>query len=90
MTETSNEAKAANQPGRPIGPRNGRNGAGHARKEGCLLTPAEVAELFHVDRKTAVRWATTGKLSHERTPAATFASTNPRCTRCWLPYGNRQ
>lgn len=32
-----------------------------------LLTPAEVASLFHVDPKTVTRWAQSGKLSSIRT-----------------------
>ena len=32
-----------------------------------LLTPAEVAKLFHVDPKTVTRWAQDGKLSCMRT-----------------------
>lgn len=32
-----------------------------------LLTPAEVAALFHVDPKTVTRWAKAGKLSSIRT-----------------------
>ena len=34
---------------------------------GPLLTPAEVAKLFHVDPKTVTRWAQAGKLSCMRT-----------------------
>lgn len=33
----------------------------------ALLTPAQVAKLFHVDPKTVTRWAQAGKLSHMRT-----------------------
>ena len=33
-----------------------------------LLTPAEVANLFHVDPKTVSRWAKDGKLDSIRTP----------------------
>ena len=33
-----------------------------------LLTPAEVAEFFRVDRKTVTRWATNGRLRFLRTP----------------------
>jgi excisionase family DNA binding protein len=40
---------------------------GAAEKNGKLLTPAEVAELFRVDPKTVTRWAKTGKLSSIRT-----------------------
>lgn len=32
-----------------------------------LLTPAEVASLFHVDPKTVTRWANAGKISSIRT-----------------------
>lgn len=32
-----------------------------------LLTPAEVAALFRVGRKTVTRWANTGKLTSVRT-----------------------
>jgi excisionase family DNA binding protein len=32
-----------------------------------LLTPAEVASLFHVDPKTVTRWAKAGKLTSIRT-----------------------
>lgn len=32
-----------------------------------LLTPAEVAAMFKVDRKTVTRWAKAGKLSAVRT-----------------------
>ena len=32
-----------------------------------LLTPAEVAQMFHVDPKTVTRWAQPGKLSYMRT-----------------------
>ncbi len=35
---------------------------------GRLLTPGEVAELFRVDRKTASRWAASGRLASIRTP----------------------
>ncbi len=34
----------------------------------ALLTPAEVAELFHVDPKTVGRWAAKGRLRSVRTP----------------------
>ena len=33
----------------------------------ALLTPAEVAAVFHVDPKTVARWAKGGKLSYIRT-----------------------
>jgi excisionase family DNA binding protein len=32
-----------------------------------LMTPAEVAALFHVDPKTVTRWAKAGKLDSTRT-----------------------
>ncbi|WP_114856508.1 BldC family transcriptional regulator [Brachybacterium sp. YJGR34] len=34
---------------------------------GQLLTPAEVAKMFHVDPKTVTRWAQAGKLTYMRT-----------------------
>lgn len=34
----------------------------------ALLTPAEVADLFHVDPKTVGRWAAKGRLRSVRTP----------------------
>lgn len=44
---------------------------GTSRNEGDeeerLLTPSEVAKLFHVDPKTVIRWAKAGKLSSIRT-----------------------
>lgn len=33
-----------------------------------LLTPAEVAAMFHVASKTVTRWARAGKLTSTRTP----------------------
>ncbi len=33
----------------------------------ALLTPGEVAVLFHVDPKTVTRWANAGKLTSVRT-----------------------
>ena len=33
----------------------------------ALLTPAEVAAMFHVDPKTVTRWAKAGKLTSVRT-----------------------
>ncbi len=33
----------------------------------ALLTPAEVAAMFHVDPKTVTRWAKAGKISAIRT-----------------------
>lgn len=38
-----------------------------AREAEPLLTPAEVAAMFKVDRKTVTRWAKAGKLSAVRT-----------------------
>jgi excisionase family DNA binding protein len=35
--------------------------------ESTLLTPSEVATMFHVDAKTVARWAEDGKLSSIRT-----------------------
>ena len=32
-----------------------------------LLTPAEVAKMFHVDPKTVTRWAQAGKMTYMRT-----------------------
>ncbi|APX34336.1 excisionase [Brachybacterium sp. P6-10-X1] len=32
-----------------------------------LMTPAQVAKMFHVDPKTVTRWAQAGKLSYMRT-----------------------
>ena len=32
-----------------------------------LMTPAEVAKMFHVDPKTVTRWAQAGKLTYMRT-----------------------
>ena len=32
-----------------------------------LLTPAQVAKMFHVDPKTVTRWAQAGKLTYMRT-----------------------
>ncbi|MEV7908688.1 BldC family transcriptional regulator [Streptomyces anulatus] len=34
-----------------------------------LLTPREVARMFHVDPKTVTRWANTGKITSIRTPS---------------------
>ena len=36
-----------------------------------MLTPAEVAELFHVTPYTVTRWAEAGKLKRIRTPGGT-------------------
>jgi excisionase family DNA binding protein len=41
--------------------------AGRQIKAEPLLTPAEVATLFHVDPKTVTRWAKQGKLRSIRT-----------------------
>lgn len=38
------------------------------RTEDSLLTPAEVAAMFRVNRKTVTRWARAGKISAIRTP----------------------
>ncbi|HYH52025.1 MAG TPA: BldC family transcriptional regulator [Acidimicrobiia bacterium] len=38
-----------------------------AERNGELLTPAEVAEIFRVNAKTVSRWAQSGKLSVVRT-----------------------
>ena len=38
-----------------------------AQTEQDLLTPSQVAALFHVDPKTVTRWANAGKLSSIRT-----------------------
>lgn len=35
--------------------------------EETLLTPADVAKIFHVDPKTVTRWAKAGKLTSIRT-----------------------
>ncbi|WP_054952658.1 BldC family transcriptional regulator [Flaviflexus massiliensis] len=37
------------------------------QSEQDLLTPSQVAALFHVDPKTVTRWANAGKLSSIRT-----------------------
>lgn len=37
-------------------------------KKQRLLTPAEVAAMFHVDPKTVARWAQAGKIRAMRTP----------------------
>jgi excisionase family DNA binding protein len=36
-------------------------------RQDALLTPGEVAVLFHVDPKTVTRWANAGKLTSLRT-----------------------
>lgn len=33
----------------------------------AMLTPAEVAAVFHVDPKTVTRWAKAGKITYIRT-----------------------
>lgn len=33
-----------------------------------LLTPGEVAQLFHVDPKTVTRWANAGRIASIKTP----------------------
>ena len=33
-----------------------------------LLTPGQVARMFHVDRQTVTRWAAAGRLGSIRTP----------------------
>lgn len=37
------------------------------QSEQDLLTPSQVAALFHVDPKTVTRWANAGKISSIRT-----------------------
>ncbi|MDO5724284.1 MAG: BldC family transcriptional regulator [Flaviflexus sp.] len=37
------------------------------RHDKSLLTPSQVAALFHVDPKTVTRWANAGKLDSIRT-----------------------
>lgn len=39
-------------------------------KDGDVLKPGDVAELFRVDPKTVTRWANAGKLASFRTPGA--------------------
>ena len=39
----------------------------YAPRADALLTPGEVAVLFHVDPKTVTRWANAGKLTSVRT-----------------------
>ncbi|MGH3566217.1 MAG: BldC family transcriptional regulator [Pseudonocardia sp.] len=39
-----------------------------SREGDRLLTPGEVAVLFHVDPKTVTRWATAGRIGSIRTP----------------------
>lgn len=38
------------------------------RPNEALMTPGEVAALFHVDPKTVTRWAHAGRLGSLRTP----------------------
>lgn len=40
--------------------------------ERTILTPAQVAKMFGVDARTAVRWAKSGKVPHLRTPGGHF------------------
>ena len=40
----------------------------HTPEPEPLLTPREVAAIWHVDPKTVVRWANQGKLTTLRTP----------------------
>jgi excisionase family DNA binding protein len=37
-----------------------------------LLTPAEVADIFRVDRKTVTRWAAAGRVESIRTPGGEY------------------
>lgn len=48
---------------------NGTESRPEARGEeiGPLMTPTEVARLFHVDPKTVTRWARAGRISCVRT-----------------------
>lgn len=39
-----------------------------ARGQETLMTPGQVAALFHVDPKTVTRWAHAGRLGSLRTP----------------------
>ncbi len=41
--------------------------SGFTSRADALLTPGEVAVLFHVDPKTVTRWANAGKLTSVRT-----------------------
>lgn len=47
-----------------VGP--GINPRAHLHSQG-LLTPREVADLFHVDPRTVTRWANEGRLTALRT-----------------------
>ncbi len=44
------------------------NGSGFSGSNEALLTPGQVAALFHVDPKTVTRWAHAGRLGSLRTP----------------------
>lgn len=41
---------------------------GSVTSQDSLLTPGQVAALFHVDPKTVTRWAHAGRLGSLRTP----------------------
>jgi len=43
------------------------NTSSYTPRVDALLTPGEVAVLFHVDPKTVTRWANAGKLTSVRT-----------------------
>ncbi|MDN3460822.1 BldC family transcriptional regulator [Rhodococcus sp. APC 3903] len=40
----------------------------HSDSSDALLTPRQVASIFHVDPTTVRRWAQAGKISYTRTP----------------------
>ncbi|BAH49950.1 BldC family transcriptional regulator [Rhodococcus opacus] len=44
------------------------NGPGFSGSHEALMTPGQVAALFHVDPKTVTRWAHAGRLGSLRTP----------------------
>ncbi|MFZ2178875.1 MAG: BldC family transcriptional regulator [Rhodococcus sp. (in: high G+C Gram-positive bacteria)] len=44
------------------------NGPGFSGSGEALMTPGQVAALFHVDPKTVTRWAHAGRLGSLRTP----------------------
>ena len=44
------------------------NGPGFSGSNEALMTPGQVAALFHVDPKTVTRWAHAGRLGSLRTP----------------------
>ncbi|MCQ4121928.1 BldC family transcriptional regulator [Rhodococcus tibetensis] len=44
------------------------NGSGFSGPNEALMTPGQVAALFHVDPKTVTRWAHAGRLGSLRTP----------------------